>query len=480
MKRALEAVGVTSKGDFTLIEGMALRVPARLLRVLAEDSDVVSVSTDAPVTSTGLSVAVSGKAQNSKYDLMSTLGLKSTPYSGKAIGVAVLDSGIAPLQDFGKRLTLSLDFLAGGVATPAMDPYGHGTHVAGIIGGDGRDVPSLAEKVNLISLRVLAQDGSGTTSAVISAIQWAVANRAEYGIHILNLSLGHPVYEPAATDPLVQAVEAAVREGLVVVVSAGNIGMAAGQTVPGYGGITSPANAPSAITVGAIRTQNTTARTDDLVADYSSRGPTWYDAYAKPDLVAPGHQVLSATDMASDLYRRRGHSDLEKSGRTYIYLNGTSMSAPTVSGTVALMLEAALKKFKVTPTPNMIKAMLMHSAFTMTDQNGRPYDVLTQGAGALNGAGAVTLAESIDPRKAVGTDWLVSTPVTSSKIDNQDIVWGQNIVWGDNVVWGDALYVNSTAWASNIVWGDSIAWSNSLRTPDQRHQHRLGRQHRLG
>ena len=101
--------------------------------------------------------------------------------------------------------------------------------------------------------------------------------------------------------------------------SAGNIGMAAGQTVPGYGGITSPANAPSAITVGAIRTQNTTARTDDLVADYSSRGPTWYDAYAKPDLVAPGHQVLSATDMASDLYRRRGHSDLETVG-THLHL----------------------------------------------------------------------------------------------------------------------------------------------------------------
>jgi serine protease AprX len=99
---------------------------------------------------------------------------------------------------------------------------------------------------------------------------------------VLNLSLGHPIYEPAATDPLVQAVERAVAAGIVVVTSAGNEGTNRVTGQVGYAGITSPGNAPSAITVGAVDTRNTTTRLDDQVPSFSSRGPTWYDAYAKP------------------------------------------------------------------------------------------------------------------------------------------------------------------------------------------------------
>ena len=99
-----------------------------------------------------------------------------------------------------------------------------------------------------------------------------------------------------------QAVEAAVRAGIVVVASAGNVGVNATTGLVGYAGITSPGNAPSAITVGAVKTLDTTTRTDDVVADYSSRGPTWYDAYAKPDLVAPGHRLLAAATSAQYLY----------------------------------------------------------------------------------------------------------------------------------------------------------------------------------
>ena len=106
----------------------------------------------------------------------------------------------------------------------AADPYGHGTHVAGLIGDDSDEVKGIAPGVRYVSLRVLDQNGAGTTSSVIKALQWAIANRKTYGINVINLSLGHPIYEPAATDPLVQAVEAAVRAGIVVVASAGNFG----------------------------------------------------------------------------------------------------------------------------------------------------------------------------------------------------------------------------------------------------------------
>lgn len=131
------------------------------------------------------------------------------------------------------------------------------------------------------------------------------------------------------------------------------------------------------------------------------------------------------------------------------------MAAGSVSGTVALMLHDARMSFGAKPTPNTIKAMLMQSAFPMSDATGRPYDALTQGAGALNTVGAVALAQAIDPRMGAGSSWLVASPAESSAIDGQTISWGQNIVWGDNVVWGDALYTNRTSWATNIVWGDS-------------------------
>ena len=149
---------------------------------------------------------------------------------------------------------------------------------------------------------MLDSQGVGLTSRVIAAIEWAVANRVAYNIKVINLSLGHPIFEPAATDPLVQAVEAAVRAGIVVVASAGNIGINPATGLPGYAGITSPGNAPSAITVGAVRTQGTDPRGDDEVAPYSSRGATWYDGYAKPDLVAPGHRLVSDADTTSTLY----------------------------------------------------------------------------------------------------------------------------------------------------------------------------------
>ena len=136
---------------------------------------------------------------------------------------------------------------------------------------------------------------------MIDAVEFAIANKSRFGINVINLSLGHPIYEPAATDPLVQAIETAVRAGIVVVVAAGNYGYnpAMGQT--GYAGIASPGNAPSAITVGADVTNNTLTRLDDRLADYSSRGPTWYDGFAKPDVLAPGQSLVSTDAVGSTL-----------------------------------------------------------------------------------------------------------------------------------------------------------------------------------
>ena len=139
---------------------------------------------------------------------------------------------------------------------------------------------------------------TGYTSDVIAGIDWTIANARRYGIRVVNLSLGHPIGEPSATDPLCRAVARATQAGLVVVVSAGNYGQTATGT-PVLGGITSPGNSPFAITVGALDAKGTIDRSDDAVATYSSRGPTKFDFAVKPDVVAPGTAQVSLESPAS-------------------------------------------------------------------------------------------------------------------------------------------------------------------------------------
>ena len=221
--------------------------------------------------------------------------------------VALIDSGIYPSSAFDGRIKAFYDFTAGmTIAKAPFDDYGHGTHVAGLIGGlQGAaeiEYAGVAPSVQFVGLKVLDSTGGGRTSDVIRAIEFAIANKRRFGIDIINLSLGHPIFEPAATDPLVQAVEKASKAGIIVVTSAGNHGVdEAGQI--GFAGITSPGNAPSAITVGAADHRATVTREDDRIAAYSSNGPTWYDGLVKPDVVAPGHFLGSEAAPNSSLFK---------------------------------------------------------------------------------------------------------------------------------------------------------------------------------
>jgi hypothetical protein len=302
------------------------------------------------------------------------------------------------------------------------------------------------------------------TSDVISAIEFATANKGRLGIDVINLSLGHPIFEPAATDPLVQAVEAAVRAGIVVVVSAGNYGLSSITGQPGYAGILSPANARSAITVGSVKAFETNARGDDRVAPYSSRGPTWYDGGAKPDLVAPGHGLVAAGAKSSSLYINNPNLRV---GDAYLRLSGTSMAAGVVSGTVALMVEANRATFANAPlAPNAVKGILQYTALPVRDEQGSPYDYLTQGAGSVNAAGAIELASHIDPSVPLGSWWLTNRVDEWTVIAGQTVPWAQTVAWGDALSEGPALYYNELAWTQNIIWGSNIVWGNDIAWDD--------------
>jgi len=355
--------GAELKKELPVVKGALYSVPARKLEGLSENPRVVYISPDRPVWA---SLDLSAAAVNASVAWQ-------WGFVGKGIGVAVIDSGISNHDDLKTviclnppsctsytpsstpRVVYNQDFVGGGTD----DHYGHGEHVAGIVAGDGIDSScsictrafrGIGPYANLINLRVLDQNGQGTDSAVISALQQAIKLSKQYKIGVINLSLGRPVFESYTQDPLCKAVEAAWKSGIVVVVAAGNYGRNNSMGTSGYATITAPGNDPYVITVGAMKTMGTPQRSDDLIASYSSKGPTLIDHVVKPDIVAPGNRLVSllaSTATLPALYPQNliPLSYYEQTGSTalsngYYQLSGTSMAAAAVSGAVAVLLQA--------------------------------------------------------------------------------------------------------------------------------------------
>ena len=456
VKGAIHQAGGVLQQDHSFIDAFSAEMPVGRLRALAARTDVLGVSADAPVVA---SADIVGTLTDNM--LLPTLGLVASPNAGKDVGIAVLDSGIVSHEQI--PVAAFYNFLKGGARVKQFDDYGHGTHVAGMIRSqdDKSDARyrSVAGGTRLIGMKVLGADGAGTTSAVIAALDFAIANKAALKIDVINLSLGHPIYEPAATDPLVRAVERAVASGIVVVVAAGNMGLNPQTGQVGYAGITSPANAPSAITVGAVDTKNTITRSDDVVAPFSSRGPTWYDAYAKPDVVAPGRRVVSFMAKNSYLYQAYPSWYVNAATRTYMTLSGTSMAAAVTTGVVAdIIAESRTANGGRTPTPNAIKAILQFTAVPVANA-----DTLSQGAGAINAAGAIALAKAIDTGVPASSWWLTRGITPATTLSNGEVLtWAQRFIWGDEIIWGTQIYSNQAAWGLQVVWGNRAAWGDEI------------------
>ncbi len=301
LRGALQRRGAVVQQEHTTLDALTVDLRGRDLAALEADPAVLAVSVDAEVTAFGGKVRGRPAGKRRPAEAPAQPAPAALPYTGAGIHVAVVDSGIAPVADLADNIAGFWDFTRGGVAARPSDGYGHGTHVAGLIASSGllsdREFTGVAPGVILYGFKVLDKNGRGRASDVVKALEFIVANRRSQApgavkIDIINLSLGHPIYEPAATDPLVRAVENAVRAGIVVVTAAGNLGTARNGDA-GYTGITSPGNAPSAITIGAVDTKGTPHLGDDQVAPFSSRGPTWFDALVKPDLLAPGVNLRS-------------------------------------------------------------------------------------------------------------------------------------------------------------------------------------------
>jgi serine protease AprX len=472
----MQGRGATIKSKLSTIRAVTMHVPASMVEELAKDPNVLYITPDREQKMTAnpateeFATAVEADVAASTYAL-----------DGTGIGVAVIDSGIAAHADLGNgsksRVVYSQSFVAGDTTT--SDKFGHGTHVAGLIGGNGSSsgnsngyaatYAGMAPNVNLINLRVLDQNGSGTDSQVIAAIQQAIALKSTYNIRVINMSLGRPVYESYTLDPVDQAVEAAWKAGIVVVCAAGNNGRFAATN--GFGTVGVPANDPAVITVGATMTEDTATRVDDKIASYSSKGPTTLDHIVKPDLVAPGNAQVSLLVKGSTLdtlYPQYEVAPTNGNNSKYYVLSGTSMATPIVSGAVALLLQqnSAL-------TPDQVKARLMRTAWkgmgqytsshdSLGNLYNNEYDLFTYGTGYLDIDAA--LADSnlatgvaLSPTAVVNSNGSITiTNTSSSAFGGASVVWGAtSVVWGNSVVWGsNAITSNSVVWgATSVVWG---------------------------
>jgi serine protease AprX len=488
VRTAMEIHGDRVDAEHDVVDAVAGEVHSRDVDELAKSPCVKAVSSNATVYASGASAgkSVTGMAPLSGPPpaisvLRDVLGLPhlasldpSVPTGASGVGVAIIDSGIAPGADFGGRIVAFYDFTRGGKATTPYDDFGHGTHVAGLIGSSGRlsnyEFQGVAPDVRLVGLKVLDDKGAGRTSDVIKAIEFVIKNHDWLNVQVINLSLGHPILAPADDDPLVQAVERATAAGLIVVTASGNQGLKDDGT-SGYAGITSPGNAPSAITVGAADNKDTITRLDDTVAPYSSRGPTWFDAFVKPDVVAPGNHLASDTSLASYLYQQLPKNRVPaKNGQQFLSLSGSSMAAAVTTGVVALVLQAHNENpyyRQRALTPNLVKGILQYSAIPIAGA-----DYLTQGTGQLNAAGAIALSAAIDTSKWLGATWL--KPVTPvSVIGGQAYFWGRHVLYGNTLRRGNPLLANNIVWGTNLVWGtfadrenDNIVWGTSSDRED--------------
>jgi serine protease AprX len=357
--------------------------------------------------------------------------------TGRGVTVAVLDTGInGSLPDFGNRLIGGVDLTGGN--SPFTDQYGHGTFVAGLIAGNGASngQPGEAPGADLVSIKVAGADGQTTISSIVQGIYWAVQNRDAYHIQVLNLSLGAIPTGPTATEVMDHAVEAAWNAGITVVVAAGNAG-------PNAGTITSPGDDPLAVTVGAYADNDSPSPANWYACPFSSVGPTLYDAWLKPDLVAPGRSVISLLDPGSTIANQNPGSVIGTGG---FVGSGTSFSTAITAGSVALILSA-----HPGINPDQVKGRLLGTA--LPAETTAP---LIEGHGYLN-ALLATAGPALTYNQAAAR-----VAEANSSGSNGSINLGQT--WAPSS-WNPANYGLGSQWTST-GWNGS-QWTGSQWTGSQ-------------
>ncbi|HEX8347062.1 MAG TPA: S8 family serine peptidase [Actinoplanes sp.] len=468
VRRAIARVGRVT-AELRLINGVAARVPSAALARLRASAGVTAVTPDAAVRLS--STWDAGTDKGSMDSVTKAVGAadvwRNSKYTGAGVGVALLDSGVAPV----KGLTTSgkvvngpdLSFESQDARDAYVDRFGHGTHLAGIIAGRDPEVVAghegehksqflgVAPSARIVSVKLAAANGAVDVSQVIAGIDWVVTHRADasLNIRVLNLAFGTNSLQSAVLDPLSFAVEAAWRNGIVVVVSAGNTGAAATR-------LDMPAVNPFVIAVGASAANKTVTPTDDKVASFSATG----NSTRHPDLVAPGTSIVSLRTPGSYVDTHHPAGRVSTDSYRYFRGSGTSQAAAVVSGAAALLLQQRPRL-----TPNQVKKLLMSTALRLPTSNAT-----AQGAGQLDirkaiaTATPVTSAQSGVPATGLGTleasrgSAHVTDPVTAVMLTGERDIMGKAWIPAAR----QQMTLTGTAWVGG-TWNGAV-WTGSTWT----------------
>jgi serine protease AprX len=325
---------------FKAINGVAANLSGAALTALAKNPHVLSIFPDAPVQSTGLEEASLWRTTTNADTVPSALEQAG---GAQPSAIAVVDSGVDPSKadDFGARIVASVNLQS----AETGDDEGHGTMVAGIAAGASQSYPGVASTAPIVSIRTADANGASRTSDVIAGIDWILQNQATYNIRVANLSMASDNASSFTNDPLDAAVEQLWFHGIVVVAAVGNYGSGPVDRAPG--------NDPFVISVGALDTNGTADPADDFAAPWSAYGHTG-DGFAKPELSAPGRWIVAPVPDASTLATTAPDRVVAPG---YMWMSGTSLAAPVVSGMAAAVLA-------VHPdwSPGQVKGALMETA----------------------------------------------------------------------------------------------------------------------
>jgi serine protease AprX len=440
---AVQRLGGTVGARLDIVDGVAATVPAGRLVELSHDPAVGAVtmnramhyeeySYDDTVTA---SPFVASTQAGSAWNAGSL---------GQGVGVAVIDTGVAAMNDFKGRVVYGPD-LSGEGST--IDSYGHGTVMAGAIAGGGTDSAAqkngaytgIAPKATIVAVKVAGRNGVADVSTILQAMHWVDAYRAQFNIRVMNLSWGTPSTQDPAVDPLNYAVERLWRDGVVVVVSAGNSG-------PGATTITKPGDDPVVITAGAYDDKQDANLSNDAVPDWGSRGPT-AQGLTKPDFVVPGRSIITPRAFGSKVEAENPKALLNPS---YIKGSGTSQAAAVTSGLAALLISA-----RPSLTPDQVKDLLKSSALPIPG-----VAKTTQGAGRVQLATALaaTPTSAVQATPATG---LGSLEASRGGSNVQVICPGQPATATATIIKGE-IDVRCEAWEGSSWTGSS--WTGSSWT----------------
>jgi len=348
-----------------LIDGFAATLTPSALKALAASPDVRAITLDRAGQFTGDSTSSTTTLSSPFTDVTGAKRVWADGFTGQGIGVAVLDTGTSEVNDLKGRIVHGPD-LSGEMRL--VDTFGHGTVMSGIIAGDGADSGGLrtgvAPKAHIVSVKVAGANGAVDVSTVLQGLHWISAYKDQFNIKVLNLSYGTRSTQSPSSDPLNYAVQRLWKQGITVVVSAGNDG-------PNATTILKPGDDPLVITAGAYDDNGDWFKKNDVVPKWASRGPTAQGLH-KPDVVAPGRTLVATRSFGSTVEVHNPDALIPSS---YIKGSGSSQATAVTSGLAALILQAHPDW-----TPDQVKRALVSTA------------------GPISGAG---WAKRVDVREAI-------------------------------------------------------------------------------